>query len=260
MTLCQYVGKVFAVAMHMRGPCLAGWCQRAWFLCAQQFTVAAYALSAAVATHQQVELDQLCLHTCSIVGAGGSFWPAPTFRIEAADRAHSIIEAKSPTGAWNAVLQRINLEIERRCALASPLESPATTRSNLSLQMLAVGASHTGQQPGLSACSRSCHMHTLFFVLLCMSVHLDRISLAGNRLAHASTCLAARLAGTFVLPSRPFGRCVEPLRILLCVSLCVGLHAALIECPLSCYAPGGRPGRHCRRRPRRRLQGQSTLG
>ena len=65
----------------------------------------------------QVELAQLCLHTCSIVGAGGSFWPAPTFRIEATDRAQSIIEAKSPTGAWNAVLQRINLEIERRWAL-----------------------------------------------------------------------------------------------------------------------------------------------
>ena len=187
MTLCQYVGKVFAVAMHMRGPCLAGWCQRAWFLCAQQFTVAAYALSAAVATHQQVELDQLCLHTCSIVGAGGSFWPAPTFRIEAADRSHSIIEAKSPTGAWNAVLQRINLEIERRCALASPLESSATTRSDPSLQMLAVGASLTGEQPGLSACSRSCHMHTLFFVLcvcLCILIELALLEIGLHMLPH----------------------------------------------------------------------------
>ena len=73
---------------------------------------------------KQVELDQLCLHTCTIVGAGGSFWPAPTFRIEATDRTQSIIEAKSPTGAWNAVLQRINLEIERRCVLSQSAGKP----------------------------------------------------------------------------------------------------------------------------------------
>ena len=64
----------------------------------------------------QVELDQLCLHTCTILGGGGCFWPAPTFRITAADRPQEMIDAKTPTGAWNAVLSRINAEIETRRA------------------------------------------------------------------------------------------------------------------------------------------------
>lgn len=65
-------------------------------------------------SYQQVELDQLCMHTCSILGQEGHFWPAPTFRIVAADRPDEELEAKSPTGAWNAVLSRINSEIEGR--------------------------------------------------------------------------------------------------------------------------------------------------
>ncbi len=64
--------------------------------------------------HGQVELDQLCMHTCSILGQEGHFWPAPTFRIVASDRPDEQLDAKSPTGAWNAVLSRINSEIEAR--------------------------------------------------------------------------------------------------------------------------------------------------
>ncbi len=67
---------------------------------------------------RQVALDQLCLHTCTILGARGCFWPAPTFRITAADRPSEMIDAKTPTGAWNAVLARINGVIESRCGLA----------------------------------------------------------------------------------------------------------------------------------------------
>lgn len=63
-----------------------------------------------------MELDQLCMHTCSILGREGPNWPAPTFRIVAADRPEEVLDAKSPTGAWNAVLSRINSEIEARCA------------------------------------------------------------------------------------------------------------------------------------------------
>ena len=56
------------------------------------------------------------MHTCSILGQEGPHWPAPTFRIVAADRPDEVLDAKSPTGAWNAVLSRINSEIEARCA------------------------------------------------------------------------------------------------------------------------------------------------
>lgn len=73
--------------------------------------------------HVQVQLDQLCMHSCCIIGEGGLHWPCPTFRVLASDRPDEPLDAKSPTGAWNAALSRINAEIEARCAaLAVPRE------------------------------------------------------------------------------------------------------------------------------------------
>ena len=57
------------------------------------------------------------MHTCCIVGEGGAHWPAPTFRVLASDRPDEPLDGKSPTGAWNAALSRINAEIEARCTL-----------------------------------------------------------------------------------------------------------------------------------------------
>lgn len=54
------------------------------------------------------------MHTCCILGAGGLHWPCPTFRVLASDRPDEPLDAKSPTGAWNAALSRINAEIEAR--------------------------------------------------------------------------------------------------------------------------------------------------
>ncbi len=56
------------------------------------------------------------MHTCTILGEGGLYWPAPTFRIVALDRPDEELDARSPTGAWNAILTRINNEIEARWA------------------------------------------------------------------------------------------------------------------------------------------------
>lgn len=64
--------------------------------------------------HMQVQLDQLCMHSCCIIGEGGLHWPCPTFRVLASDRPDEPLDAKSPTGAWNAALSRINAEIEAR--------------------------------------------------------------------------------------------------------------------------------------------------
>lgn len=79
-----------------------------------------------------MQLDQLCMHTCCIVGEGGLHWPAPTFRVVASDRPDEPLDAKSPTGAWNAALSRINAEIEARYALlASALPLQQTLRAKL---------------------------------------------------------------------------------------------------------------------------------
>ena len=63
------------------------------------------------------------MHTCCIVGEGGLHWPAPTFRVLASDRPDEPLDAKSPTGAWNAALSRINAEIEARYFLLAPAVS-----------------------------------------------------------------------------------------------------------------------------------------
>lgn len=62
----------------------------------------------------QVQLDRLCRHECKILGRRGAFWPQPTFVVTAADLPKAPLEAKSATGAWNAVLARINAGIEAR--------------------------------------------------------------------------------------------------------------------------------------------------
>lgn len=50
-----------------------------------------------------VVLDQLCVHECTVIGRGGRFWPAPTFKVTAMDRADEPLIAKSCTGCWSAV-------------------------------------------------------------------------------------------------------------------------------------------------------------
>ena len=50
-----------------------------------------------------VELDQLCLHECTIIGQGGTHWPQPTYKVVAMDRADEPLIAKSCTGCWTQV-------------------------------------------------------------------------------------------------------------------------------------------------------------
>jgi hypothetical protein len=50
-----------------------------------------------------VDLDALTLHECEIVGAGGAFWPAPTFVVTARDRPGEPMVARSCTGCWSGV-------------------------------------------------------------------------------------------------------------------------------------------------------------
>ena len=50
-----------------------------------------------------VMLDALCVHECAILGRGGQFWPAATFRVTALDRADEPLDAKSCTGCWAQV-------------------------------------------------------------------------------------------------------------------------------------------------------------
>ncbi|KAK9824373.1 hypothetical protein WJX72_009819 [[Myrmecia] bisecta] len=72
-------------------------------------------------------LDQLCVHECQILGPQGSFWPAATFRIIAMDNPDAPLDAKSATGAWNAVLNRINDVIETRRRGGEDLPPPPRT-------------------------------------------------------------------------------------------------------------------------------------
>ena len=73
-----------------------------------------------------VELDQLCIHECSIV-SGGAHRPGPTFVIAASDRPAEPLVGKSATMAWNLVLGRINGEIERRRRAGEDLPPPPKT-------------------------------------------------------------------------------------------------------------------------------------
>lgn len=63
-----------------------------------------------------VDLAALTVHDCAIAGAGGAFWPAPTFVVTAADRPDEPMAARSATGAWAGVSA---LERNRPCR---PLE------------------------------------------------------------------------------------------------------------------------------------------
>lgn len=74
-----------------------------------------------------VALDSLCVHECDVIGQGGMFWPAPTFRVVALDRPDEPLIAKSCTGCWTAVLKRINGEIEARRAAGEDLPPPPRT-------------------------------------------------------------------------------------------------------------------------------------
>ncbi|DBB01439.1 hypothetical protein WJX77_003930 [Trebouxia sp. C0004] len=74
-----------------------------------------------------VELDQLCLHECTIIGKGGAHWPHPTYKVVAMDRADEPLLAKSCTGCWTQVLKRINSEIEARRKAGENLPPPPKT-------------------------------------------------------------------------------------------------------------------------------------
>lgn len=74
-----------------------------------------------------VQLDQLVAHDCAIIGEGGMYWPAPTFRVVAADRPAEPLFAKSCTGCWTQVLKRINAEIEARRRAGEDLPPPPKT-------------------------------------------------------------------------------------------------------------------------------------
>ncbi|BDA48275.1 probable lysine-specific demethylase JMJ16 at C-terminar half [Coccomyxa sp. Obi] len=80
-----------------------------------------------VSFRSSVVLDQLCVHECTVIGRGGRFWPAPTFKVTAMDRADEPLIAKSCTGCWSAVLKRINAEIEGRRAAGEDLPPPPKT-------------------------------------------------------------------------------------------------------------------------------------
>ena len=55
------------------------------------------------ACRSSVELDQLCLHECTIIGKGGAYWPQPSYKVVAMDRADEPLLAKSCTGCWTQV-------------------------------------------------------------------------------------------------------------------------------------------------------------
>lgn len=74
-----------------------------------------------------VALDQLCVHECHIVGRGGLYWPAPTFKVVALDRPEDPLVAKSCTGCWTGILKRINAEIEARRKQGEDLPPPPKT-------------------------------------------------------------------------------------------------------------------------------------
>lgn len=74
-----------------------------------------------------VELNQLVVHYCEIVGEGGEFWPLPTFKVTAMDRPEQPMVAKSCTGCWTAILKRINGEINRRRTQGEDLPVPPKT-------------------------------------------------------------------------------------------------------------------------------------
>ena len=74
-----------------------------------------------------VALDSLCVHECDVIGKGGQFWPAPTFRVVALDRPDEPLIAKSCTGCWTGILKRINAEIEARRQAGEDLPPPPKT-------------------------------------------------------------------------------------------------------------------------------------
>jgi len=74
-----------------------------------------------------VSIDQLCVHECFIIGKGGEYWPAPTFKVVALDRREEPLIAKSCTGCWTGILKRINSEIEARRKAGEDLPPPPKT-------------------------------------------------------------------------------------------------------------------------------------
>eukprot|EP00879_Flechtneria_rotunda_P012562 GHRR01013117.1.p1 GENE.GHRR01013117.1~~GHRR01013117.1.p1 ORF type:complete len:818 (+),score=413.00 GHRR01013117.1:146-2455(+) len=74
-----------------------------------------------------VDLHALTLHECEILGEGGKYWPAPTFRVTARDQQDEPMTAKSCTGCWTGVLKRINAAISKRIEEGEALPPPPRT-------------------------------------------------------------------------------------------------------------------------------------
>jgi hypothetical protein len=50
-----------------------------------------------------VNIGATCSHDCYIIGAGGKFWPRPTFEVIADDRPHERIVGKSSSSCFKQV-------------------------------------------------------------------------------------------------------------------------------------------------------------
>ncbi len=74
--------------------------QREWFNAGYIFPEG---FASRVQFRSSVALGSTCAHECAVVGPGGTFWPAPTFTVTAADRPLEPLVAKSCTGCWSAV-------------------------------------------------------------------------------------------------------------------------------------------------------------
>eukprot|EP00892_Ulva_mutabilis_P009148 jgi/Ulvmu1/6605/UM003_0242.1 len=64
-------------------------------------------------------------HECSIVGRGGVYWPRPTFVVVAADRPHEPLVARSCTGVWKMVQERLNEEVRLRLQAGEKMQGPS---------------------------------------------------------------------------------------------------------------------------------------
>ncbi|KAK9807622.1 hypothetical protein WJX72_004551 [[Myrmecia] bisecta] len=74
-----------------------------------------------------VDIDQITIYECSVLGPGGQHWPQPTFQLVGMDRPDEVIIGKSCTACWTAAQKRINSEIEARRKAGEDLPPPPKT-------------------------------------------------------------------------------------------------------------------------------------
>lgn len=98
---CPYISTLSSIRVVPVRPSPPG--QWPWTRCMLYWVFRALRLSETAACRSSVELDQLCLHECTIIGKGGAHWPQPTYKVVAMDRADEPLLAKSCTGCWTQV-------------------------------------------------------------------------------------------------------------------------------------------------------------